>query len=424
MKVVIKVWIAVITKLLLGTVYYQLGKMAQHTCGFAIDYDLTAPINVTPATTPDPGLAPAAAVSTAAPAGGKHKGKCPPGQTVFKRPFFGPTVVFCSMVLVLFYFAAFRRKHVDPATYDRKMALLMFIPSVLECMALVLANYAAAITSLSLSMIMKGVKVVFSAIFTVTFLHRKQYAFHWFGVFLCLAGICLAGTSEYLNKFNSGWNVFFGCMLNLVSELMKAFRVVYDEKMLKNNKCDTLFVVGMEGFYSVIVLVPTLFIVWLAIPGDNDGSFESLPDSLYRISESPTLIAVFSALPIVVVFLAIAGMMIIKYLSAVHNALISVTRAIAAWALELIFFYAASESFARQYGEGWGPYSPFKLVGFTMVILATFIYDGMLKIPVLFKYPEELLVDEAKVKMDEDQVTDSHGIEQTVIIVKPSNAEK
>ncbi len=375
--------------------------MVQSTCGYPLDYD---ELSVAPA--------------TPAPIGKKAKLQCPPGQTKFKKSIFLSTVVFSSMVLVLIYFAAFRRKKADPATYSRKMMMLMFIPSILECVALVLQFYAQGIMSLSLSMIMKGAKVVFSAIFTVTFLHRKQYAYHWFAVFFCLAGLAIAGTSEYLNDVTDAGYIALGCGLCLIGELMKAFHVIYDEKMLKVNKCDTTFVVGMEGLYSIVFLVPTLLLVWLAFPGSDNDSYEHLPDTFHRIGESPMLIGLFATLPIVVVFLAVAGMMIIKYLTGVHNALISVARSIAAWAFELVFFYAAPASMSAQYGEPWGTYSPLKLVGFLMVIAATLIYDGSLRLPCIFYYPSDPSAETQSIaKHDDAAVKAEEHVEDNKVMV-------
>jgi len=356
-----KSFIGVFLKLFVGSIYYYVSKMISRTCGYALHFD---------------------PLSTAS-----DKNHCKDGQTPFTKTFFVSTVVFSSMCLAMVYFVMFRKKHVDPSTYDRRMIMLMFIPSILECVAFCMGIYAQSVMSLSLSMIMKGAKVVFSAIFTVTFLKRKQYPFHWFSVGLCLAGLAVAGASEYLNnKANAGY-IILGCSLLLASECMKAFHVIYDEKMLKAYKADTLFVVGMEGIYSIIFLVPTLILAWLVIPGSDGGSLEDLDDTFYRISNSKILIVLLSVLPIVVVVLAIAGVMIIKYLTGVHNALISVLRSVVAWALELILFYSLPDYLAEQYGVPWKAFSSLKLVGFVIVIIATLMYDGTIKIPKIFNYP-------------------------------------
>lgn len=368
-----KAFWGVFLKLFVGSIYYYVSNMITKTCGYASYYDPLAP--------------------TSAPTG---KVRCQNGETQFKKTFFVSTVVFGSMCLAMLYFVFFRMKHADPKTYNRRMILLMFIPSILECVAFCLGIYAQSIMTLSLSMIMKGAKVIFSAIFTVTFLKRKQYLFHWFSVGFCLLGLAVAGTSEYLNANGNAGYIILGCSLLIASECMKAFHVIYDEKMLKSYKCDTMFVVGMEGIYSIIFLVPTLFLAWLVIPGKDGGSLENLEDTFYRISNSNILTVLLSILPIVVVVLAIAGVMIIKYLTGVHNALISVLRSVVAWALELILYYSLPAYLADQYGVPWERYSALKLVGFVMVILATLMYDETLKMRRFFRYPDS----EAKVSLE------------------------
>ena len=360
-------FLGVFLKLSVGSAYYFISKMITQTCSFAIDFDPTAPIAA------------------------NKKNHCKNGMTPFKKPFFLSTVVFGSMCLALVYFVIFRRKKVAPSTYNMRMIRLMFIPSTLECVAFCLGIYAQILMALSLAMIMKGVKVVFSAIFTVTFLKRKQYMFHWFSVGLCLAGLAVAGGSEYLNNPDDAGTVIWGCTLLLASECMKAFHVIYDEMMMKTNKCDVMFVVGMEGIYSILLLLPTLFIVWLSIPGKQNGSLESLSDSFYRIENSSMLTVLFSILPAIVVVLAVAGVMVIKYLTGVHNALISVTRSAVIWALELLFFYCAPSDLGETYGKPWGPFSPLRSAGFIMVVLSTLMYDEDIKLPRFFEYPSKVL---------------------------------
>jgi hypothetical protein len=357
-------FLGVFLKLSVGSAYYFISKMITSTCTYAENFDQSE-------------LAPS------------KKNPCPDGMTPFKKPLFVSTVVFGSMTLALVWFVVFRRRAADPASYNKRMVLLMFVPSILECVAFCIGLYAQILMALSLAMIMKGAKVVFSCLFTVTFLKRKQYAFHYFSVGLCVAGLAVAGWSEFLNNPDSSWTVLLGCCLLLASECMKAFHVIYDEMMLKTNNCDCLFVVGMEGLYSIIFLLPTLLLAWLVIPGPDHGSVEDLSDTLFRVESSTMLKVLLSILPVIVVVLAIAGVMVIKYLTGVHNALISVSRSIVAWALELIFFYCAPGDLAKMYGKPWGPFSIMRLVGFLMVIIATLMYDEDIKVPRLFAYPKD-----------------------------------
>lgn len=377
--------VAVLVKLILGSGNYFCQKMIASTCGFAEYYDNTVYI--------DP----------------NHKSKCHNGESSFDKTFFLSTIVFISMCCSMPLFWFWRRKYTDPSSYTKRMVVLMIIPSLFECVAFCLGTYAQILMALSLAMIMKGAKVVFSAIFTVTFLKRKLEKFHWFAIGLCVAGLAVAGGSEYLNNSGNIGTIMLGVAMMLSCECLKAFHIIFDEKMFKHNKCDVTFVVGMEGMYSCILLIPMTLLAWLAIPGSDGGTLEDLSDTFYRIGESATIKGILCVYPFTVLIVTIAGAMVTKHLSGVHNALISVARSILIWALELIFFYAAPKDLARMYGQPWGPYTYLKLIGFLFVIVATLIYDEDIKLPCLFKYSAKEETEEVK-EVEESKVTASEEV--------------
>ena len=378
------IW-AVVVKLILGSGNYFMQKMIAMTCGYSSYYDGT--VLVEP----------------------KHKNHCHNGMSGFDKTFFLSTIVFMSMCFSLLLFFFWRKPKCDPAGYSRKMVILMLIPAAFECVAFCLGTYAQILMALSLAMIMKGAKVVFSAIFTVTFLKRRLERYHWFAVALCVSGLAVAGGSEYLNNADNIGTILLGTAMLLGCECLKAFHIIFDEKMFKTNKCDVTFVVGLEGVYACCLLIPVILLAWLVIPGNEDGAMENLDDTFYRIGNSVTIWGILCIYPITVLVVTIAGAMITKYLSGVHNALISVTRSIVIWALELIFFYGAPTDLASQYGVPWKQYTYLKLIGFVCVILATLIYDEDLKLKCMFSYPvddkpEETVVDKINSVDDDEEV--------------------
>ena len=136
--------VAIVVKLVLGSGNYFCQKLIASTCGYPSYYDGTVQL--------DP----------------KHKSKCINGQSGFDKTFFLSTIVFISMSFSILLFLFWRKNKVAASTYSRRMVLLMIIPSLFECVAFCLGTYAQILMALSLAMIMKGAKVVFSAIFTVT----------------------------------------------------------------------------------------------------------------------------------------------------------------------------------------------------------------------------------------------------------------
>ena len=312
--------------------------------------------------------------------------KCPEFQTPFKKAFFLVFCTFFSLSICMIIFVGFRKKKADPEPYKTKRNyILMMIPATAEAVAFCMSISAQAIMALSLAMIMKGGKVIFSALFTVILFRKPLPWFKWFGVFACIAGLAVAGSSEYMKVAETGDSavmILIGLSLSVASEALFAFQVIFDEKMMKVKKCDQTFCIGMEGIYGMIIVLPVVLIAWLAIPGNQNGAYEDLADTFYRIGRSPIIIGLLSYYLVGVFIHAIADSTITKYLSGVHSSLVSVGRTVVVWILEIVFFYSLPGPYNKQYGQEWSsPWSYVKIVGFAIVVASIFIYDGSLRVP-------------------------------------------
>lgn len=343
---------AIFVKLIFGIGHCFMQKMVAMTCGYASYYNADVLLESK-----------------------QMNNHCRNGMSEFRKAFFLSTIAFISMGFCLPIFVLWRKRRTNPSSYSRRMILLMIIPAVVESVAFCLGAYGNILMALSLTTILTGARVVFSAIFTVIFLDLQLCNFHWFAVILCVAGLLIATGSEYLNDNASIGTILLGTTVMLGSECLKAFRVIFDEKMFKANECDVTFVVGLEGVYGCCLLIPNLLLVWLVFPGNEGGSMENLEDTLYRIHNSTTIWAILCIFTITGAIGSIAGALVTKHLSGIHYALVSVFRSILIWAIELTIFYCASDASASQYGVPWRQYTYLKLVGFVCVIFATLIYN-------------------------------------------------
>ena len=348
--------IGIIVKLFLGSLNYFAARAMNKTCDYP-RYDVTEP-----------------------------EKDCLVGQAPFQKAFFIVFCTFFSLSISMIIFLVFRKKKVDPEPYKNKRNyLLMMIPATAEAVAFCMSISAQAIMALSLAMIMKGGKVIFSALFTVLIFRKPLPWFKWFGVAACIAGLAIAGSSEYMkvsDSKDSATMMLIGLSLSVASEALFAFQVIFDEKMMKVKKCDQTFVIGMEGIYGMMVVMPIVLIAWLAIPGKQNGAYEDLSDTFYRISRSGIIIGLLSYYLVGVFVHAIADSTITKYLSGVHSSLVSVGRTLVVWILELVLFYSLPAPYNSQYGQEWSsPWSYVKIVGFTIVVASIFVYDGSLRVP-------------------------------------------
>jgi hypothetical protein len=322
-------------------------------------------------------------------ASGEYQNKdCPIGETAFGKGVFIMTVGWAAMSPALLYFYFCQRQLAEPSSYGKKAITMVAIPSALDMVSTALSTYGTHWISLSLAFIFKGGRVVFAAMLTVVLLKRRLYAYHWTAVGLCIVGLTVAASSQLFVQPSSARGV---CLV-LGSELFKGLRVVVEERLMKSNKFNPAFLVGIEGLYGTIVFTITLIVVWLGIEGSDGGSFENLPDTLFRISNSTRLIVLISLFPIITCITSVVSAIVTKNLSAVHNGLISVIRVGILWVVELILYYALADKFlANQLGEPWTRYSALKLVGFVIVLFSTLLYDEDIKIPYLFRYDTKIV---------------------------------
>jgi hypothetical protein len=184
--------------------------------------------------------------------------------------------------------------------------------------------------------------------------------------------------------------LLLGISLQLTAAALTSLRLVFDELMMKKRSADPTFVVGWEGVYSTLILGPALFILWLAIPGKQGGSFENLPDTFYRIGESPVILFIISTLPLVELVLALAGAWVTKLLSAVETSLISVSRCALILIIEITAYYTLPSGLAADFGTPVTVWTPLKFVGFGLVIFSGLVYSRIIKLPRIFKYSQEI----------------------------------
>jgi hypothetical protein len=328
---------------------------------------------------------------------------CPEGYVKFERPVFSSFLFVASMSLSLIFYYLFRQGKPGVSKPSRKMFLYILLPALLDATCVSILMAGTLYIAMSLTMTLKGVRIVYSTILVVIIFKRKQYSWNILGVIIAMIGVSLAALSAVLNAPELKSGCLIGVGLVLLSEFVKSLMVVVEEYLMKQQHCDPFFMIGLQGCWGTIILLTGLVIAWLVIPGKDLGSsLESLEGTMKMISESSTVIGIMASLPLIIAAHFMCSVMVTKLLSSVHNAMASVLMTALVWLIELFVHYVIDS----HLGNKWGPYSVLQLVGFGLVTFALAIYDGTLvRLPWLLKYPptesslseisgEEMLKDE------------------------------
>ena len=309
---------------------------------------------------------------------------CDPGHVRFNRPFFAATVLFFGMSFTMIPYFLLRHNKPGVTKVDKMTFINMIVPSLLEFIGQTMFLIGAMRIPMSLSLTLKGARVVFSALLLVLFLKRKLFAFHWVAIVLTLVGIIVSSLKEIIEPSSSKefqtTDVLIGIALVLAGEFIRSMRTVLEEKLMKKLKYDALLVVGLQGIYALVLSVPALFVV-NAID-TSKGPLEDLQVTWNQFVSSSIVMGICFTTPITVPGLFVAGAYVTKLMSAVHNALTTIITNSIVWILAVIVYFID-----HKRGEKLIPLSSVQLVGFIIVLFASLMYDAIIRIPQIFYYP-------------------------------------
>jgi len=306
----------------------------------------------------------------------------------FDKPWFTNMEMFLAetSLLVVFYVGQARKqkKHavsglVQPAVKGPP-AYYFLLPACCDVMGTGISSVAMMLIEAAVWQMMRGAIIVFTAIFAVIFLKRKLVAHHWIGVITTVVGLCFVGFAAIMEtppgKAGQSQHTGYGVGLVLLAQVFSAFQCTYEEYLLTGLEVSATQTVGMEGAWGVVIMVGILSAMTL-IPGNDHGSYESLPDGIYMMSGSKFMQGITSTYMVSIALYNFVGMKLCRKLSAVTRCLVDCLRTSVVWAVELGLYYCVGE----QYGSPWTRFSFLQLLGFVFLFLGTLLYNDVVKMP-------------------------------------------
>lgn len=337
---------------------------------------------------------------------------CPPGQTKFGRPMLSAFMMVSSMALGFAYYFPFRHNKPDCVPITRKSLVYILLPSFLDCCCSLLLLVGSKPIPMSLALVLKGTRILFSCILAIFMLKKKIRMHNWTGVAIALLGASLAGLSAILNSQNakgtalhSTGEIAMGICLVVIGEFFRSLMVTIQEIYMKKKICDPAFLMSLQGIYGGFFIGVALVLAWLVIPGsDVENSYENLRVTIQQAGESLDVTVMLCVIPIFSAVGFICSALVSYLLSAIYNAMASVMMTALVWSFELV-----GHVIDPTRGTEWATFSPLQLAGFILVIFGIFVYDGsFVRFPKIFDYetPSTSQVIEVQVvKGDEEETS-------------------
>merc|ERR1719388_151266 len=113
-------------------------------------------------------------------------------------------------------------------------AWVFLVPCACDWTATTLVNGAYIFLPASIIQMTRGAIVLFTCLFSIVFLGRRQEKFHQFGVLLVFLGITTVSFSAF--TLTAGFiGTVTGILLCVGGQVFQASMIVYEEKVMKNS---------------------------------------------------------------------------------------------------------------------------------------------------------------------------------------------
>lgn len=269
---------------------------------------------------------------------------------------------------------------------------LIIVPASFDLIASTMMTFGLFFITVSITQMLRGSMIIFSAILTVFVRKKKMLSYQWLGVLLCSLAVVIVGLSSILgNKSNNNSPVglkILGILLVLSSQFIQASQVVVEDFLLGDLKAPVLVVVGMEGIWGFLISAVLFIPLFYFIPG-SDGSvgittsngsmrhLEDVYDTLCMIAHQPLIIYFTLSFWFSIIILNYGGMVVTQETSAVMRTIFEALRTTFVWIVQVFIYYVFRK---EQYGEKLNYYSIMEGVGFLLLVFSLFVYNAVVKL--------------------------------------------
>jgi drug/metabolite transporter (DMT)-like permease len=260
---------------------------------------------------------------------------------------------------------------------------------------------------------LRGCELIFTAIWAIVYRHKKLVLADWLGVILAVTGVVVVGISALLTEPHSAVAQtpasmqLLAMVLILTAMGLAALQTVLEEELLQDVDATASELVSYEGIWGVY------FTTFMALPLANilpenagEGLFEHSLESFSMLGTSLQLLLLWIAFVVVVFAYNLSGLALCAYTSAINRTIYESMRAITVWVLSVAVNSIWEESGG---GERLTKMSAVQGLGFVVMVMGSFVYNRVLKLPDCGGSENVLAIQETLLKEDEGEPPETVG---------------
>jgi drug/metabolite transporter (DMT)-like permease len=241
-------------------------------------------------------------------------------------------------------------------------------------------NVGLIYTTASVYQMLRGAVVLFTGSFSVLFLRRRLYAYHWFSLFLVVLGVSIVGLTSIFfpiekkidssadpsidparsfivmdsnnvstNKPSATMEAFIGVFFVLFAQVFGASQFVIEEKIMERYRVKPLRAVGLEGIFGLLTVGVGAIILHFTIGINHPGGYFDISTGWNQIISFKQIWITGISIFFSIAFFNFFGLSVTQTLSATSRSTIDTSRIVLIWMVSLIL--------------GWESFSWFQAIG-------------------------------------------------------------
>lgn len=307
--------------------------------------------------------------------------------------------------------------------------VLLGLPACCDITGTTLMNVGLLFVAASIYQMTRGALVLFVGVFSVIFLRRKLYMYHWFSLLLVVVGVGLVGLAgaifsgdknpaepilpgdgdDHKNDLIKAvvhiareiagqaaepavLHTVLGIFLIAFAQVFTATQFCLEEWILEKYALEPLKVVAWEGFFGLLVTLLGQLILHFTVgtrKAGKDGYFDAR-EGYMEVFENKAILVSSFLIMISIGGFNFFGLSVTRTISATSRSIIDTCRTLFIWIVSL--------------GLGWESFKWLQVVGFALLVYGTFMFNDLVRPPLKACIPRKLDIETRGELLPEDPI--------------------